>query len=90
VRAAGVTLLVDCGITQGHDPLLPFARVAALSATWPTAWMIRKTTFFLELSGAGTSWKAARRHRLTGYSAHADQDTLAAWVAAMPEPPGEI
>ena len=29
-------------------------------------------------------------HRLTGYSAHADQDTLAAWVAAMPEPPGEI
>jgi metallo-beta-lactamase family protein len=49
-----------------------------------------KNDFFLELSGAGTSWKAAPRHRLTGYSAHADQDTLAAWVAAMPEPPGEI
>ena len=29
-------------------------------------------------------------HRLTGYSAHADQDTLTAWVAAMPEPPGEV
>ncbi len=29
-------------------------------------------------------------HCLTGYSAHTDQDTLAAWVAAMPEPPGEI
>jgi metallo-beta-lactamase family protein len=29
-------------------------------------------------------------HGLTGYSAHADQQTLAAWVAAMPEPPGEI
>ena len=29
-------------------------------------------------------------HRLTGYSAHADQQTLTAWVAAMPEPPGEI
>lgn len=29
-------------------------------------------------------------HRLTGYSAHADQQTLVAWVAAMPEPPGEI
>jgi Cft2 family RNA processing exonuclease len=29
-------------------------------------------------------------HRLTGYSAHADQQTLCDWVAAMPEPPGEI
>ncbi len=29
-------------------------------------------------------------HRLSGYSAHADQDTLAAWVASMPDPPGEI
>ncbi len=29
-------------------------------------------------------------HRLTGYSAHADQNSLTAWVASMPEPPGEI
>jgi metallo-beta-lactamase family protein len=29
-------------------------------------------------------------HRLTGYSAHADQDTLVAWVKAMPEAPAEI
>jgi len=29
-------------------------------------------------------------HRLTGYSAHADQNTLVAWVKAMPKPPGEI
>jgi metallo-beta-lactamase family protein len=29
-------------------------------------------------------------HRLSGYSAHADQKTLCDWVAAMPEPPGEI
>lgn len=29
-------------------------------------------------------------HTLTGYSAHADQQMLADWVKAMPEPPGEI
>jgi metallo-beta-lactamase family protein len=29
-------------------------------------------------------------HRLTGYSAHADQQTLCDWVKSMPEPPGEI
>jgi len=30
VQAGGVTLLVDCGIAQGHDPLLPFSQ-------WPVA-----------------------------------------------------
>lgn len=30
VQAAGVNLLVDCGIAQGHDPVLPFDR-------WPVA-----------------------------------------------------
>jgi predicted metal-dependent RNase len=29
-------------------------------------------------------------HRLTGYSAHADQQNLCDWVKSMPEPPGEI
>ncbi len=29
-------------------------------------------------------------HRLSGYSAHADQQTLCDWVNSMPEPPGEI
>ncbi|MCA1743068.1 MAG: hypothetical protein LC631_03850, partial [Desulfovibrionales bacterium] len=29
-------------------------------------------------------------HRLSGYSAHADQQTLCNWVKSMPEPPGEI
>ena len=29
-------------------------------------------------------------HTLTGYSAHADQNMLVAWVKSMPTPPGEI
>jgi len=29
-------------------------------------------------------------YTLTGYSAHADQNTLVRWVRSMPEPPGEI
>jgi metallo-beta-lactamase family protein len=29
-------------------------------------------------------------HRLSGYSAHADQQTLCDWVNSMPEPPGGI
>ncbi len=29
-------------------------------------------------------------HTLTGYSAHADQDTLIDWVKSMPQPPGQI
>jgi metallo-beta-lactamase family protein len=29
-------------------------------------------------------------HHLSGYSAHADQQTLCNWVKSMPEPPGEI
>lgn len=29
-------------------------------------------------------------HTLTGYSAHADQDTLVNWVNSMPEPPEQI
>ncbi|MBN2232971.1 MAG: MBL fold metallo-hydrolase [Deltaproteobacteria bacterium] len=32
----------------------------------------------------------ARVHQLTGYSAHADQAGLLAWVAAMEQPPGRI
>lgn len=32
----------------------------------------------------------ARVHRLTGYSAHADQKGLIKWVEAMGKPPGEI
>jgi len=36
-----------------------------------------------------TSAKAAI-HRLSGYSAHVDQQTLCDWVKSMPEPPGEI
>ena len=55
--------------------------------------------FFVGYQAAGTPGRAilegrtpakAAIHRLTGYSAHADQQTLTAWVAAMPEPPGEI
>jgi Cft2 family RNA processing exonuclease len=29
-------------------------------------------------------------HCLSGYSAHADQQTLCDWVTSIPEPPGEI
>jgi len=29
-------------------------------------------------------------HRLSGYSAQADQQTLCDWMKTMPEPPGEI
>ena len=32
----------------------------------------------------------ARVHALSGYSAHADQNELLAWVASMPEKPGRI
>jgi metallo-beta-lactamase family protein len=55
--------------------------------------------FFVGYQAAGTPGRAilegrtpskADIHGLTGYSAHADQQTLAAWVAAMPVPPGEI
>ncbi len=55
--------------------------------------------FFVGYQAAGTPGRAimegrtpagAAIHRLTGYSAHADQQTLCEWVAAMPEPPGEI
>jgi metallo-beta-lactamase family protein len=55
--------------------------------------------FFVGYQAAGTPGRAilegrtpahAAIHGLTGYSAHADQQTLAAWVAAMPEPPDEI
>ena len=55
--------------------------------------------FFVGYQAAGTPGRAilegrtparAAIHRLTGYSAHADQQTLCNWVAAMPEPPGEI
>jgi metallo-beta-lactamase family protein len=38
----------------------------------------------------GRTPSKAAIHGLTGYSAHADQQTLAAWVAAMPEPPDGI
>lgn len=55
--------------------------------------------FFVGFQAAGTPGRAilegrtpakAAIHRLSGYSAHADQQTLCDWVAAMPEPPGEI
>jgi len=55
--------------------------------------------FFVGYQAAGTPGRdilegrtpaKAAIHRLTGYSAQADQQTLAAWVAAMPDPPGEI
>jgi metallo-beta-lactamase family protein len=55
--------------------------------------------FFVGYQAAGTPGRAilegrtqakAAIHRLTGYSAHADQQTLCDWVSAMPEPPGEI
>ena len=55
--------------------------------------------FFVGYQAQGTPGRAilegrtpakAAIHRLTGYSAHADQQTLCSWVAAMPEPPGEI
>jgi len=29
-------------------------------------------------------------HTLSGYSAHADQNTLVNWVKSMPKPPGKI
>jgi metallo-beta-lactamase family protein len=32
----------------------------------------------------------ARVHKLSGYSAHADQQGLVDWVASMPEKPGAI
>ncbi|MDY0223330.1 MAG: MBL fold metallo-hydrolase [Desulfobacterium sp.] len=59
----------------------------------------RNDLFFVGYQAAGTPGRAilegrtpakAAIHRLTGYSAHADQQTLVAWVEAMPEPPGEI
>jgi metallo-beta-lactamase family protein len=55
--------------------------------------------FFVGYQAKGTPGRAIQEgrtpakaaiHRLTGYSAHADQNTLIAWVAAMPDPPGEI
>ena len=60
---------------------------------------LKNDIFFVGFQAKGTPGRdilegrtpaKAAIHRLTGYSAHADQDTLAAWVAAMPEPPGEI
>jgi metallo-beta-lactamase family protein len=59
----------------------------------------RNDIFFVGYQAKGTRGRAilegripakAAIHRLTGYSAHADQNTLVAWVKAMPEPPGEI
>jgi metallo-beta-lactamase family protein len=55
--------------------------------------------FFVGYQAAGTPGRAilegrtparAAIHGLSGYSAHADQQNLCDWVAAMPEPPGEI
>jgi metallo-beta-lactamase family protein len=55
--------------------------------------------FFVGYQAKGTTGRAivegrtpakAAIHRLSGYSAHADQKTLCDWVAAIPEPPGEI
>ena len=55
--------------------------------------------FFVGYQAKGTPGRAivegrtpanAAIHRLTGYSAHADQQTLCDWVKSMPEPPGEI
>jgi metallo-beta-lactamase family protein len=55
--------------------------------------------FFVGYQAAGTPGRAilegrtpcrAAIHHMTGYSAHADQNALLAWVASMPEPPAEI
>jgi len=55
--------------------------------------------FFVGYQAAGTLGRAilegrspakAAIHRMTGYSAHADQQTLCNWVASMPKPPDEI
>ena len=60
---------------------------------------LKNDLFFVGYQAAGTPGRAilegrtpakAVIHRLSGYSAHADQQTLCDWVAAMPEPPGEI
>jgi metallo-beta-lactamase family protein len=55
--------------------------------------------FFVGYQAKGTPGRAivegrtptkAAIHRLSGYSAHADQQALCDWVKSMPEPPGEI
>jgi len=55
--------------------------------------------FFVGYQAKGTPGRAimegktpsrAGIHTLTGYSAHADQNSLVAWVKSMPEPPGDI
>ena len=55
--------------------------------------------FFVGFQANGTPGRAivegrapskAAIHRLSGYSAHADQQTLCDWVKSMPEPPGDI
>lgn len=55
--------------------------------------------FFVGYQAKGTPGRAiqegripvkARVHTLSGYSAHADQKTLVAWVQAMPAPPAHI
>ena len=55
--------------------------------------------FFVGYQAKGTPGRAivegrtpakAAIHKLSGYSAHADQKTLCDWVKSMPEPPGEI
>jgi metallo-beta-lactamase family protein len=55
--------------------------------------------FFVGYQAKGTPGRAivegrtpakAAIHHLSGYSAHADQQTLCDWVKSMPEPPGEI
>jgi metallo-beta-lactamase family protein len=55
--------------------------------------------FFVGYQAKGTSGRAivecltpakASIHHLSGYSAHADQQTLCDWVKSMPEPPGGI
>ncbi len=43
--------------------------------------------FFVGYQAKGTPAKAAI-HRLSGYSAHADQKTLCDWVKSMPKLPG--
>ena len=55
--------------------------------------------FFVGYQARGTPGRAivqgrtpskAAIHRLSGYSAHADQKGLCEWVKSMPEPPGKI
>ena len=55
--------------------------------------------FFVGYQAKGTPGRAivegrtpakAAIHRLSGYSAHADQQALCDWVKSMPEAPGEI